>query len=355
LKYRAKFRSFDLKFKSPMETSRGTLSSRKTYILSLLDSEGKTGLGECSPVPKLSLDAVAGFQFQLKEVCDAVNCGQSYTGLDLRKWPSIKFAFECAELDLTHGGTGVYFQNDFTRGEKRLPLNGLIHMNPFPAMKTQLLAKIHAGFRCIKIKVGALDFDRELEFIGDLRRQCPASTFELRLDANGAFGAEEARQKIDALARFDIHSLEQPIMAGQTEKLAEICRVSSIPIALDEELVGISELAEQRKFLQIVKPQFLVLKPTLLGGFAACNSWISCCREFHVGYWVNSIMESNIGLSALSQWVCEVGGEQVHGLGTGQLFTRNFQTPVALANAELYFTPESLPVFVQSRANLELV
>lgn len=298
------------------------------------------GLGECSPLPGLSMDDIAVLPHKLNAVCEGINTGVEPRQLLLRDWPSIQFAVDCALLDLENGGRGVLFENDFTRGRISIATNGLIHMNEPNAMLKQLLEKSAMGFKCIKVKVGALDFDRELRFLKEVREICPAPDFELRLDANGAFEPDTAMAKLNELAAFQVHSLEQPLRPGQWHALRDLTESSPIPIALDEELIGISSLAQMQDLLAATNPGFIVLKPTLLGGFAPCRMWIEVALDLGIGFWVTSILESNIGLSALCQWTAGLNLKLTQGLGTGRLFDRNFDSGVRLQNAGLCFRPE---------------
>ncbi|RMF63489.1 MAG: o-succinylbenzoate synthase [Calditrichaeota bacterium] len=341
---RAEFRKFTLRFITPMGTSRGVMTERETYILRLT-REGtngpEIGLGECAPLNGLSVDHRPDFEDRLRQVCEHMNQGGSADDLDLQAWPAIRFGVESALLDLARGGRQRLFDSPFTRGERAIPINGLVVMGSIEEMLRQVVEKAQAGFTCIKIKVGALDFDAECELLRDVRKRCPSSRFELRLDANGAFAPEAALARLERLAAFGVHSLEQPIKAGQRAALAEICRHSPIPVALDEELIGIAMPEEKLALLEEARPQYIVLKPTLVGGLAAAEEWIRFAQRLGIGYWVTSALESNIGLNVLSQWTSTLEPKMPQGLGTGRLFVKNFPSPLNVADGHLHFHPQA--------------
>lgn len=328
----ASWRLYTLKFKRPAGTSRGTLRSKSTYFLRLARRSAPEipGWGECSPVPRLSLDDRPELAATLDAVCHQLNRGAAVADLDLSDWPGVAFALETALLDLANGGRQQFFDTAFTRGEAALPIHGLIWMDQPPGLLQQVDAKIREGFRVIKMKVGALDFETECQVLAEIRRRYPAGDVELRLDANGAFTPENALDRLNRLAQYDIRFLEQPIKPGQWEILADLCRRSPIPIALDEELISQRTEAGRRALLDRVRPGHIVLKPTLLGGLAAAESWISLAKERGIGWWINSALESNVGLNVLAQWTSAQGDGRVHGLGTGRLFTNNIPGPIHL-------------------------
>ncbi len=346
--FRAEFKKFTLKFIKPMGTSRGVLHDHEVYILALIDQRNprRFGLGECSPLPGLSIDHRPEFEEKLQDVCDLLNGDVAPQEIDLRDWPAIRFGLETALIDFSAGGHRILFLSDFTRGYQSIPINGLVVMADYETMRQQAFAKIAAGFTCIKIKIGAIGFENECRLLREIRQQHSPKKITLRLDANGAFNPGEAFEKLKLLSQFGIHSLEQPIQAGQWDEMARVCAASPIPIALDEELIDCHTIAEKRNLLRAIRPQYLILKPTLLGGFAACEEWIKLADEHGVGYWVTSALESNIGLNAIAQWTAtlpvirESGSTSrtmPQGLGTGQLYRANFPAPLHLSNGQLTY------------------
>ena len=338
--FRAEFKEFSLQFIRPMGTSRGVMHDHQIHILGLIGKRNpqRIGLGECSPLPGLSVDARPEFVEKLRDVCDLLNESTAPQEIDLRDWPAIRCGLETALIDFNSGGHRLLFLTDFTRGFQIIPINGLVVMADFETMRQQVFAKIAAGFTCIKIKVGTLDFEAECALLREIRAHHPPENITLRLDANGAFSPGEAIKKLQVLHHFGVHSLEQPIQAGQWEEMARVCAASPIPIALDEELIDCHTSAEKAKLLRTIHPHYLILKPTLLGGFAACQEWIALAEESGIGYWVTSALESSIGLNAISQWAATLGIAVPQGLGTGQLYRANFPAPLHVSNGQLAYS-----------------
>ena len=342
---RASWHPYTLHFRQPAGTSRGVLRQRETFFLRLEDENGATGWGECAPVPGLSPDHRAELPQMLERLCTALNQGRSpeeVAGeLELARWPALGFALETARLDLATGGRQRLFATPFTRGEAALPIHGLIWMDSPEGLVAQVARKVAQGFRVIKMKVGALDFATERQVLAEIRRRYPAEQVELRLDANGAFAPDEALARLKELAPFQVRFLEQPIKPGQWDALAEICARSPVPIALDEELIGHVTDQARQALLERVRPQHLVLKPTLLGGLAPTESWIRLAQERGIGWWINSALESNLGLGVLAQWTSHVAESpaRVHGLGTGRLFVDNLPGPICLEGTGLVMDP----------------
>lgn len=335
----AAFKKVTLKFKQPMGTSRGALSSRDIYIITISDSK-YCGVGECAPLPGLSYDDFALLQNKIEEVCAEISVGKTPEELDLSTFPALRFGIEMAWLDFTNRGQQIFFQTEFTESRQNIPIHGLIKMGSTESMFSQIEKKIEQGFRCIKLKIGALDFDAEIAFLNEFRKRYSEETFELRLDANGAFSPEEALEKIKQLAQFNVCFLEQPIQAGNRDALAQICLDSPIPIALDEELIGNYTFDEKCRMIEKVRPDVLILKPTLLGGIAASEEWIRAAKEFSVGYLVNSMLESNFGLNYLAQWTSTLSTNLINGLGTGQLFEKNFSSLLQLQGDSINYAPQ---------------
>ena len=247
---------------------------------------------------------------------------------DLSHFPSLQSGLEMAIRDFASGGRGEYFDSSWLKGNEAITINGLIWMGSFEEMSTRLETKLAQGFKCIKLKVGAIDHSQELRLVKYIRERYPASEVAIRLDANGGFTPQDAMLKLEEFAKYDIESIEQPIKAGNYDAMARICEESPIPIALDEELIGLFTSESRRNMLEKIKPQYIVLKPSLIGGFSSAEQWMSLAREFDCGYWITSSLESNIGLNALAQWVATLNLNSPQGLGTGALFTNNFETPV---------------------------
>jgi o-succinylbenzoate synthase len=291
-------------------------------------------------MPGLSLDDRPDYVDAVAQVCAAVTQGVDPGALDLAPLPSVAFGLETALRDLATGGRQRLFDTPFSRGEARLPIHGLIWMGSPAEVLAQVDRKVAQGCRVIKIKVGALPFDEERALLAEIRRRYPPAEIELRLDANGAFAAAEAMERLDALAEFEIAFLEQPIRPGQPQVLADLCARSPIPIALDEELIGVGKPAARRRLLETIRPQHVVLKPSLLGGLAACESWIGEVERIGAQWWINSLLESTLGLNAICQWTSALDTVRVHGLGTGQLFSNNVPSPVRLDGCGLRLDAE---------------
>lgn len=325
-----------LHFSRPAQTSRGALTTRQVVFLRAWDTAAPevSGWGECGPLPGLSADDRPTFAAEAAALVATVNQGASPESLPLAGLPSFAFGLETALHDLAHGGRRLLWNTPFSRGEAGLPTHGLIWMDSADGILRQVANKVAAGFRVIKMKVGALPFAEELDLLTELRRAFPPNQVVLRLDANGAWSPEEALARLEALAVLNVAFLEQPIRAGQWSTLAELCRRSPIPLALDEELIGVSS-ARRRPLLEAIHPQHLILKPALLGGFAASEQWMADAEELGIAWHINSLLESNVGLNAICQWASAVGQGRVHGLGTGGLFANNVQSPLRLAGAEL--------------------
>lgn len=333
----ARFKKYELHFKRPAGTSRGVYVSRPVWYLLLCEGE-KTGIGECAPLSGLSKEPPEQVDKALKKICTDPERFIQQPEL-LHDIPSVRFGLETALLDLQNGGTQQLFPSDFTLGKQGIPINGLIWMGDPNNMQDQIDEKLEAGFQCVKLKIGALDFEKELELLQSIRHQCCQHPITLRVDANGAFRSEEALGKLDRLAELDIHSIEQPIAAGQWSQMARLCDETPLPIALDEELIGINAKDEKEKLLDTIRPHFLVLKPSLHGGFSGCNEWIDLSTQRGIGWWITSYLESDIALNAIAQWTFTKQVNMHQGLGTGQLFTNNIPSPLEIKGEQLWFDP----------------
>jgi o-succinylbenzoate synthase len=337
--FAASYKKHTLIFKKPAGTSRGVLRTKTVFFIRLTDRHqpDRVGLGECAPWPGLSIDDRPDFETKLAEVCDALTQGHTPAQLDLADFPALALGLDMAWRDWQHGGTRQLFENEFSRGQKPVPIHGLIWMGSPADMLQQVHHKVSQGHTCIKMKIGALDFADECALLSELRRHYPPDQIELRLDANGAFAADTALERLRELARFQIHSIEQPIKPGQWQAMARLCTHSPIKIALDEELIGITPAVRKKELLAEIKPHCLVLKPALLGDFAAVKGWITLAQELGMGWWVNSALESNIGLNALGQWTSSLNPTTIQGLGAGQLYTNNIPSPIRPTHGALSY------------------
>ena len=333
---RIKVVSRTFKFKQPAGTSRGIYLLRKVWYIVLTSTNRcrpLLGLGECAPLHDLSCDALPDYEERLKAICRGIEKNGRLDYNSLLCYPSMLFGLECAVLSarasLKRNDYRKLFDTPFTRGETGIPINGLVWMGSYEEMCRRMEEKLEAGFRCIKIKIGAIDFESEISLLRKLRNRFGKADVELRVDANGAFPVREALHKLEVLAQFDIHSIEQPIRAGQWDEMAGLCSMSPLPIALDEELIGINDPAEKQRMLDTIRPQFIILKPTLHGGMAGAEEWMEEARKRGIGYWITSALETNIGLSAIAQWTSSKIGDphtaMPQGLGTGLLFTDNYK------------------------------
>ncbi|MCW5907238.1 MAG: o-succinylbenzoate synthase [Chitinophagales bacterium] len=329
----AYYKPYRLNFKTPVLTSRGRMQVKNGYYLFVTDGKN-TGTGECSFIEGLSADDLGTYESTLENLCNNIN---SNSLPDFSHHPSMAFGYQTAMLDLKNGGNKILFESDFTRGEKSIPINGLVWMGTKEFMHRQILQKLEEGFKCIKLKVGALNFEEEISLLRYIRQHFPKEQIEIRLDANGAFTGGDVFQKLEALAPFHIHSIEQPVKAGQWGLMKKVCTHSPIPVALDEELIGISGEEDARNLLQEINPAYIILKPSLLGGLNVCDHWIALAESLGIGWWATSALESNIGLNAIAQWVFTKNNPMVQGLGTGSLYTNNVQSPLVVEDGMLHY------------------
>lgn len=335
---KASFFPYRLEFKQASGTSRGILKSKETWFIKIED-EHATGFGECGMFRGLSCDDRPDFESKLKWVCHHIDLGLEQLLIELIDFPSIQFGLEMAFLDLLSDSSNVLFPSKFTSGKGSIPINGLIWMGDEQFMKSQIRSKIDAGFDCLKIKIGAIDFDTELSLIKAIRKEYDVETIELRVDANGAFSPLEAMEKLKRLSDFNLHSIEQPIRQGQHDAMAKLCAHAPLPIALDEELIGIHDVTKRSLLLQTINPQYIILKPTLVGGFSGSQSWIDLAEKQSVDWWITSALESNIGLNAIAQWTYQLNVNRPQGLGTGALYTNNIEAPLKIDNGRLIYAP----------------
>lgn len=335
---RASYVKYRLIFKRPSGTSRGVLKSKDSWFLKIWEDENPdiVGIGECSIIYGLSPDPMAHYEDKLDELVKYV---YDYQTVDLSAFPSIAFGLETALLDLRSGGKKVLFPSKFTEGTYSIPINGLVWMGSFDFMRQQIVEKIESDFNCIKLKIGAIDFEKELELLRMIRKDFSESELELRVDANGAFEPEHALEKLKRLSEFQIHSIEQPIKPNQWQEMALLCEQSPIDIALDEELIGLKD-SEISEMLDTINPKYIIIKPSLLGGHSRSEQIISQAESRNIGWWSTSALESNIGLNAIAQWSAVMPNTMPQGLGTGQLYTNNFDSPLSIKNGRLFYRPD---------------
>ncbi|WP_353718271.1 o-succinylbenzoate synthase [Dyadobacter sp. 676] len=346
------YKPHTLHFRREAGTSRGVLTQKTSWIVMITDSEkpGVAGYGECGPLPGLSVDDIPDFEAQLADVCSIFNeldlevfpfnLGIILEQLIPENLPSVRAGIEMALLDIMNGGRRILFKSGFSGSEEGILMNGLIWMGSYENMLAQVEEKLSQGFTTLKMKVGAIDFAQECRILEAVRERFDKDRITLRVDANGAFTAENVKEKLARLSAFDLHSIEQPVKAGQHELTAEICASSPVPVALDEELIGVAAYREKFALLKKLMPPFIILKPTLLGGFSATSEWIEIANRLGIGWWITSALESNIGLNAIAQYTARFNNPLPQGLGTGQLYTNNFRSPLTVENGHLYYRKE---------------
>ncbi|WP_353083561.1 o-succinylbenzoate synthase [Flavobacterium sp.] len=336
---KATYQKYILNFKNPSGTSRGVLNTKETWIL-ILEQDGKKGIGECGILRGLSADDRPDYEEKLNWTCQNIHIGKDKLWEQLIEFPSIQFGVEMAFQSLASSNPFLLFPSEFTEGKKNILINGLIWMGEPKFMKLQIEEKLAQGFDCIKLKIGAIDFQKELDLLHFIRANFDEKSIEIRVDANGAFNEIEALNKLNQLSGFKLHSVEQPIKAKQSDSMAELCHKTPIPIALDEELIGIFNYCEKEALLQKIKPQFIILKPSFIGGFKGAKEWIELAEKYQIGWWITSALESNIGLNAISQWTFLQNNSMPQGLGTGGLYTNNFDCPLEVKNGQLQYNSE---------------
>ncbi|BAO55861.1 o-succinylbenzoate synthase [Nonlabens marinus] len=332
---KATFQKYTLEFKQPAGTSRGVLHTKDTYYL-ILDNGTEKGIGECNLFKGLSSDDRPGYEEKLQWVCDHIGMKPAQMMEALQDWPSILFGYEMAMQSLQSADPFTLFPSPFTESQDSIPINGLVWMGDQKFMMTQLEEKLASGFDCIKLKIGAIDFDAEMELLKSIRSRFRESEVTIRVDANGAFKPSEVLSKLDEISKYKVHSIEQPIKAGQWQEMAQLCEKTPLPIALDEELIGIYQPEEREQCLETIRPQYIILKPALVGGFANSRAWINLATERSIGWWMTSALESNVGLNAIAQFTYTLGVKMPQGLGTGGLYTNNIESPLEIKKGSLY-------------------
>lgn len=333
---KASYCRYILHFKQASGTSRGILTDKETWFI-IIEKDGKKGIGECGILRGLSIDDRPDYEEKLQWVCQNIHLGEQKLWEELIEFPSIQFGIEMAFLSLKSKNPFELFPSDFTKSTKSISINGLIWMGDKPSMKAQIEDKIAQGFRCVKLKIGAIDFDKELDLLRFIRSNFDENNIEIRVDANGAFNSKEALFKLNQITGFKLHSIEQPIKKDNTDMMSVLCKSAPIPIALDEELIGVFFKEEKEKLLQKIMPQYIVLKPSFIGGFRGTLEWISIAEKLHIGWWITSALESNVGLNAIAQFTFLQNNLMPQGLGTGSLYTNNFDCPLTVSDGQLWY------------------
>lgn len=318
---------YTLHFKRPAGTSRGVYNEHKVWYVLVTDKNGRSGIGECAPLFDLSCDYDDNYEKTLRSFCKELEKNGELDTEKVRGYPSILFGLETAMQHLRSGSFKLW-NTSFSNGLSGIPINGLIWMGDYDFMLEQIEDKMKAGFRCIKLKIGTIDFESELNLLEHIRNHFSAEQITLRVDANGGFSANDALEKLKRLSELDLHSIEQPIRAKQWDVMANLCRETPLPIALDEELIGINEFLDKKILLEKIRPQYIIIKPTLHGGIAGATEWIELAEEMHIGWWITSALESNIGLNCIAQWCATFSNPLPQGLGTGSLYTNNIDMPL---------------------------
>lgn len=336
---KATYHKHILNFKRPSGTSRGVITEKETWYIRL-ESHDKIGIGECGILRSLSHDDVPNYEEKLQWVCQNIELGPKILWEQLREFPSIQFGIEQAFLSLQSQNPFILFPSDFTNGTQAININGLVWMGDQEFMKQQIDEKLAQGFTCIKLKIGAIDFQKEIDLLQFIRSHYTPQQIEIRVDANGGFTPNEALKKLEILASFNLHSIEQPIKQGQTEQMHQLCAKTPLAIALDEELIGVTKLEDKIKILDQIKPQYIILKPSLIGGFKGSLEWIQLAEMRKINWWITSALEGNIGLNAISQFTYQLKNPMPQGLGTGALYTNNIHSPLQVQNGKLYYNTQ---------------
>lgn len=336
---KATYKKYILNFKRPSGTSRGVLTEKETWFL-LLEENGKIGVGECGLLRGLSVDDRPDYEEKLQWVCQNIHLGKDKLWEELLEFPSIQFGVEMAFLSLQAETPFELFPSDFTKGKEAITINGLVWMGEETFMKQQIEEKLADGFTCIKLKIGAIDFQQELALLAFIRKHFDANTIEIRVDANGAFSPNEALEKLQLLSKYNLHSIEQPIKAGQFEAMQQLCKQTPFPIALDEELIGVYAYEDKVKLLETIQPEYIILKPSFIGGIKGSLEWIEIAEKLNIGWWITSALESNVGLNAIAQFTYTLNNKMPQGLGTGGLYTNNFDCPLEIKRGQLFYNTD---------------
>lgn len=338
---RTKIIPHTLQFKRPAKTSRGVYLEHKVWyvVVYAADNPTRWGIGECAPLFDLSCDYSPDYNQKVAYFCQKLE-DEGHLDIEaLRPYPSIFFGLETALKHFENQSFG-FWDTPFSRNESGIPINGLIWMGDFDYMLQQIEEKLQSGFSCIKLKIGAIDFENELSLLKRIRERYTADQITIRVDANGAFSLDEAMDKLKRLSELDVHSIEQPIKAGQWKEMAKLCASTPLPVALDEELIGVHSVDDKKRLLETIQPQYIILKPTLHGGIAGAEEWIALADEHNIGWWITSALESNIGLNAIAQWTASLNPDLPQGLGTGSLYVENIEMPLHMESGHLWYNPQ---------------
>ena len=333
---KAIYKKHILTFKRPSGTSRGVLTEKETWFLILKEND-RIGIGECGILRTLSIDDRSDYEEKLQWVCENIHLGKDQLWDALIEFPSIQFGVEMAFLSLASKTPFELFPSEFTLGLKKMEINGLVWMGEEAFMKTQIEEKLAQGFRCIKLKIGAIDFQKELGLLAFIRNHFDEKTVEIRVDANGAFSLNEALSKLNQLSEYKLHSIEQPIAKNNTDTMSELCKKAPLDIALDEELIGVFGKAAKTNLLKKIQPQYIILKPSLIGGFKGTLEWVAIAEQLNIQWWITSALESNIGLNAITQFTYTLQNPLPQGLGTGGLYTNNFDCPLQITQGSIHY------------------
>ncbi|MDC8004878.1 o-succinylbenzoate synthase [Aureisphaera galaxeae] len=328
-----------LQFKRPAGTSRGVLKTKETFYIFLKVGD-KWGIGECGLLRGLSVDDRPDYEETLEWTCKNIDLGLDELYDRLFEFPSIQIGLETAFTSMLSKDPYEIFPSAFSKGDASIPINGLIWMGDATFMKEQIAERIEKGFDCIKMKIGAIDFDTEIQLLKSIRKEFSPSEIELRVDANGAFSPSEALEKLKQLSELNIHSIEQPIKQGQWQEMAHLCELTPLPIALDEELIGVFTKEKKEALIQTIQPQYIILKPSFIGGFKGSDTWISLAEAHEIGWWITSALESNVGLNAISQYTFTKNSKLPQGLGTGSLYTNNIPSSLEVIQGHIGYHPE---------------
>lgn len=336
--FQIKIIPYTLQFKKPAGTSRGVYTEHKVWYVVFAD-QSHFGIGECAPLHDLSCDYNADYEATLTTFCKITEEKQAIDTEALRNYPSVLFGLETGFRHFQQQRWQLW-ETPFSAGEEGVTINGLIWMDSYEAMLKQIEEKLTNGFNCVKLKIGAIDFDKELDLLCFIRKHYSADQITIRVDANGNFTNVDAIDKLKQLAALDIHSIEQPIKAGQWKEMAKLTASTPLPIALDEELIGINDIQKKKGLLETIRPQYIILKPSLHGGLAGAQEWIELAESLNIGWWVTSALESNIGLNCIAQWCSTLGNRLPQGLGTGMLYTNNIAMALEIKEDKLWFNPQ---------------
>lgn len=337
---KATYKKYILNFKRPSGTSRGVMTEKETWFL-LLEENGKIGVGECGLLRGLSIDDRPDYEEKLQWVCENIHIGAAKLWEELLEFPSIQFGIEMAFLSLKAETPFELFPSNFTNGKEAITINGLVWMGEETFMKQQIEEKLSDGFTCIKLKIGAIDFQQELALLAFIRKHFDENTIEIRVDANGAFSPNEALEKLQLLSQYNLHSIEQPIKADQYLAMQQLCQQTPFPIALDEELIGVFTYEDKVKLLETIQPHYIILKPSFIGGIKGSLEWIEIAEKLNIGWWITSALESNVGLNAIAQFTYTLNNKMPQGLGTGGLYTNNFDCPLEIKKGKLFYNVET--------------